>query len=530
MRSSSKSTPLAPLKASLIARDVRNGFALLDAYFTRSRRLPVDCSTSFEMLFVLAQWSDLGYRDRAFFERQLALFAKVKRSQLRAEDYLHLRFAETYRLFARDEHAATAAMLASLLHANAELLPLHVKFVALFWKGRANRLEGDFEAALSAIRSAREVALVMEAEKLVAVTAVHQSWLLFHRGERGLALDLLDQAERVLLPTGHALSLGNIAAARGRFFRSSGEYDRALTYFEQAIQLYRTQFASHPNLARALVNAAYVKRLQALQLQPGRGSPASASINNLILQIVHEAMEFLRDARTIYSSHEHQAGTGSVLINLGHLQLESGEIEAASEEGLAAYSLGQVKNDPVLMARARILQAYVEMACAEEQIDFPSNSKSPGQRAIDFAEEAIALSQATQNSRLLAAAYITRGHTAADVENADWDLVLRCAARAEELLASGDRDHLSQELSGLRKKIAQSQALEITWRRWVNGDLDGKTFQQVEEEFAAIVIPQVWMKLGQNVSRVAKHLSVSPKKVRRALGNAPAVRSPNRDS
>lgn len=241
-------------------------------------------------------------------------------------------------------------------------------------------------------------------------------------------------------------------------------------------------------------------------------------------------MEFLRDARTIYSSHEHQAGTGSVLINLGHLQLESGEIEAAFQEGLAAYDLGKAKSDPVLVARARILQAYVEMACAEEQIDSLGGSKSLGQSAVEFAEEAIALSQATQNSRLLAAAYITRGHAATDAVTADWELVLRCPAKAEELLPNGDRDHLSQELNGLRKKIAQSQALETTWRRWVNGDLDGKTFQQVEEDFAAIVIPQVWTNLGQNVSRVAKHLSVSPKKVRRALRNAPAIRSHSRNS
>jgi hypothetical protein len=47
-----------------------------------------------------------------------------------------------------------------------------------------------------------------------------------------------------------------------------------------------------------------------------------------------------------------------------------------------------------------------------------------------------------------------------------------------------------------------------------------RTFQQVEEEFAEIVIPRVWMKLGRNISRVAQQLKVSPKKVRRALHNA----------
>jgi DNA-binding NtrC family response regulator len=47
-----------------------------------------------------------------------------------------------------------------------------------------------------------------------------------------------------------------------------------------------------------------------------------------------------------------------------------------------------------------------------------------------------------------------------------------------------------------------------------------KTFQQVAEEFAEIVIPKVWAREGKKVSRVADRLSISPKKVRRILRNA----------
>jgi hypothetical protein len=47
-----------------------------------------------------------------------------------------------------------------------------------------------------------------------------------------------------------------------------------------------------------------------------------------------------------------------------------------------------------------------------------------------------------------------------------------------------------------------------------------KTFQQVQEEFAEIVIPRVWENLGRNVSRVSAQLSISPKKVGRLLKRA----------
>jgi hypothetical protein len=60
--------------------------------------------------------------------------------------------------------------------------------------------------------------------------------------------------------------------------------------------------------------------------------------------------------------HHHQGGTGSVLVNVGHLHLESGDIDRASTEAKKAFSLGDDKRDHILMARARTLQAAVELA------------------------------------------------------------------------------------------------------------------------------------------------------------------------
>jgi DNA-binding NtrC family response regulator len=50
-----------------------------------------------------------------------------------------------------------------------------------------------------------------------------------------------------------------------------------------------------------------------------------------------------------------------------------------------------------------------------------------------------------------------------------------------------------------------------------------KTFQQISEEFAAIVIPKVWKREGRKISRVAARLSISPKKVRRILSHTGVI-------
>ncbi len=57
-------------------------------------------------------------------------------------------------------------------------------------------------------------------------------------------------------------------------------------------------------------------------------------------------------------------------------------------------------------------------------------------------------------------------------------------------------------------------------RGWSEGLVGNKSFQQITEEFAEIVIPKVWLREDRKISRVASVLSVSPKKVRRILRNS----------
>jgi tetratricopeptide (TPR) repeat protein len=516
----SKTTLSSRLNDCLRKRDVKTGMQLLERHFAPGVVLDPADPEGPVLLLSLAQWVDLGFRDLAFLEAQFARYAKIPVLGWQVAQYQHIRLAESYIHLARRKYGEAIRLLEALLHLHEASFSPELSFISHFWLARAHREGGNFEQAFQEIRTAHGYADQMKAPKLQAVTKIHESWLVFYRGDRRMAFQLLDEAEKELVTVDHALSLGNIASARGRFVRSSGDYERALGFYEQAVETYSRHNASHPSVARALVNAAYIKRLMVLDLVSGREQKATAAVHDQTLKIVREAMDLLERAGRIYAQLEHQAGSGSVLINLGHLKLESGEIAAASDEGEEAFALGHKKNDQVLMARARILQAYVHMTRSDEQLDDFMSPLSSAQKAIEFAEDAITLAESTQNNRLIAGAYITHGLALAAQPEVDWELARNRAERAAALLPNRDRDHLFRELNRLKEQIAQPTTMEGILRRWLSGELGEKSFQQVEEEFAEIVIPKVWVKLGRNITRVAQELNISPKKVRRALRNA----------
>ncbi len=436
-------------------------------------------------------------------------------------DVMRLNLIEAFSCLSSEDPDGAITLLERTSTAGAGLMPEYLVFLTHFWKGRAHRKKGDYKQAAWHIQAAQDSAIRLENSKLVAVTKIHESWLVFQNGDLRRALRLLDEAEAELRPIGHALSLANIESARGRFVRRSGRYQEALEHFESAIELYKADFTHHPNLARAMVNAAYVKRLMALDLRAGvnRGL-ARGSLNSKYLKLTREALELLKQAGEIYANHHHQGGTGSVLVNSGFLHLESGDIEKASIEADRAFVLAKEKNDLILMTRARTLQSAVNRAKSEEQIDGDEEAYVYARRAVELADEAVEIAKRTENRRLLAESLIARGFAALDDQNRDIQTARSCASEVATLLREGDRDHLFKELEELKEKILRSVGVEDTLRRWSEGQIGQKTFQQVQEEFAEIVIPRVWENLGRNVSRVSAQLSISPKKVRRLLRKA----------
>ena len=219
--------PLTPelldkLNQALIDRSVSEGFALLRRSGKDLARLNPSSPQAVGFLLCIAQWVDLGYRDFAFLDELAERFATISRAEMPFGDYVRLRMVEALRAFVAEDAAKSAAIFGFILQVEPGIMEPHLLVIAHYWKCRAHRRQGEYELALHHIQSAKAIAQQMGAPRLVAVTNIHESWLLFQRGQRREALRLLDEAEAELKSTGHALSLGNIESARGRFVRRSG--------------------------------------------------------------------------------------------------------------------------------------------------------------------------------------------------------------------------------------------------------------------------------------------------------------------
>jgi Arc/MetJ-type ribon-helix-helix transcriptional regulator len=288
------------------------------------------------------------------------------------------------------------------------------------------------------------------------------------------------------------------------------------------------------------VNAAYVRRLLALQLRKridtrvqsgrfrSRSSPRQSAVtrDNPLTRyqsVWQAALEDLTRAREIYALHAHFDGIGKVVFNLGYLHLDRGDVERAWDEAIEAYRIGLEQNDHILMARARILEAAIENAHVEEQTGEDVDNAVHANRALQYSEEALSLAHGTQNRRLLAGACIARGMTAANDFFQEWETARRYATEATGLIGPGENDHLVEDLTKLKSRVVQASGINDTLRGWSEGIVGNKTFQQITEEFAEIVIPKVWIREDRKVSRVATSLSISPKKVRRILRNSGLV-------
>ncbi len=516
---------------ALVERRISHGFALLDQHKALLHGFTPEQPNAAALVLSIAQWVDLGYGDAKLVEEALAKFPHALRRRMPFVEFLLLRMAEAFCAIALEDSDAAIRLLDFVLNAQEELGDKRLIAIAHFWKGRSHRKKGEYDAARTDIVAARELMEEIGAPKLAAVIRIQESWLLFQKGQSDEALRLLELAERQLSKTDDWLSLGNIESARGRIVRQVGKYAEALEHFDRAVKTYGQRDPNHRNLARALVNAAYVRRLLALHLrkridararQSGRKS-VSVRVDGFqqrFNELCQLALRDLKRAGDIYALHQHYGGTGSVLVNTGYLHLDGGDIDVASGEALRAYQLAQDKNDHILMARARILLAATENAHVDEQLGEDADAAVHANTARQCSEEAITLAQQTQNRSLIAEAHLARGGTAANDFFQDWEEAKRCIAAASDLLNPEDRDHVWEEMLLLKARVLRASGIDDTLRAWSEGMVGDKTFQQVAEEFAEIVIPKVWAREGRKVSRVAERLSVSPKKVRRILRNA----------
>lgn len=525
---------LAQLKEDLVCRRVGRGMARLEAH--RHLLSSFDPETRNAGLFAgyLAQWVDVGFQRVGLVKEIVARFSKAVRGRLRLHDYLHLRMAEGMIAMAEESKDEAIQHFDFVLGLDQETDDKELLAIANFWKGRCLRMAGEYDQALAFAVKGRNLASELGHAPMAAVMRVLESWLWFQKGDAKQALDILKAAEAILSKTDDYVTLGNIHSSYGRIAGRQGRFQHAIENFTDAIVQYKRCDPRHRNIARSLNNMANVKRLIALQLRRkidsdaarrrkaatrGRASDGDRKhpYRKRFEQLRQEALADLGEAAAVYEQYGNHHGLGSVHLNYGYLHLDNGDLERAAAEAQAAFRLAEERRDYILMARARLLDCMIENTRVEEGIGESTEPGNHPRLAQDCAQEAIELAKHTENRRLLADAYVWQGLTYCNRFFDDPESGRRCYDQATTLSKGDHADSGWDDLQTLKAKVLRGSSVSPTLRAWSQGSVGDKTFQQIAEEFAELIIPKVWEREGRKVSRVADRLSMSPKKVRRIL-------------
>lgn len=538
---------LAQLQGHVAEREIECGIASLRCHQELISGLGPSRENAARLLAHLAIWIDIGYSGPPLSKLLKRFDLEPRsRSKLSIGDYICLRMAEGMAAMAEESMEAAIGHFDFVIGLREELNDKFLLAIVYFWKGRCLRRRGEYDEALIQTGKGKALALALGHLRMAAVMQVLEGWLLFQQGKWKEALSVTRSAEATLGVTDDYVTLGNIQSFYGRMARREGRFDKAIELFESAIRHYDKRDPRHPNLARSLANMALAKRGIALQLQKridrdverrrksssNRKGKAGANVDrenseqdsrkhdylDRLTQLRREAIEHLAAARDIYQQRPNHHGVGTVYLNAAYIHLDSGDFHRAEGEAVSAYAVAEEKQDYILMGRARILQCMIENAKVEEEIGGGSDPGSHARRAFEFSQEAIELAKHTQHSLLLVNAYLWQGLTQCnsffdnpEAARGSYDL-----ARASCGTNQPDAN-MWQDLQTLGAKILHKGSVDPVLKAWSQGAVGEKTFRQISEEFAEMVIARVWEREGRKVSRVASRLSISPKKVRRIL-------------
>jgi tetratricopeptide (TPR) repeat protein len=530
---------LAQLQRHVAAREIERGIVCLTSHEALISNLDPSDENAARLLAHLAIWTDIGFSGPPL-QKLLKRFEAKSRSKLSIADYLCLRMAEGMVAMAEETMETAIGHFDFVLSLGDELDDRFLLAIVYFWKGRCLRRKGDYDQALIYTGKGRDLALGLGNPRMAAVMQVLEGWILFQEGKWKEAVRISQTAESVLHETDDYVTLGNIQSFYGRMARREGRFDKAIEFFENAIAHYDKRDPRHPNLARSLANMALAKRGIALQLQKridreaqrrrktsaGReANPKSTSRDSTshdyrsrLAQLRREALEHLAAAQAIYKQRPNHHGAGTVYLNAAYIHLDSGDFQRAEEEAGSAYDVAEEKQDYILMGRARILQCMIENAKVEEEIGGGADPGSHARRAFEFSQQAVDLAKHTQHHLLLANAYLWQGLTQCNsfFDNPEAARESYDLARASCGTNQPD-NNVWQDLQTLSAKILRKGNVHPALKAWSQGAVGEKTFRQISDEFAEIVIARVWEREGRKVSRVATRLSISPKKVRRIL-------------
>ena len=320
---------LSHLREHVAAREIERGIACLRSHQDLIANLNPSQENAARLLAQVAIWTDIGFSGPRLQEllQRFEHLGAGSRSKLSIADYICLRMTEGMAAMAEEAMETAIAHFDFVLSLQEELDDRFLLAIAYFWKGRCLRRRGEYDEALIYTGKGKELALALDHPRMAAVMQVLESWLLFQQGKWKEAVRIAQAAEAVLGETDDYVTLGNLQSFYGRMARREGRFDKAITFFENAIRHYSQRDPRHLNLARSLANMALAKRGIALELQKRidrdaqrrRKTPVSREVKasgsshdyrSRLAQLRREALQHLEAARAIYQQRPEPSRSG----------------------------------------------------------------------------------------------------------------------------------------------------------------------------------------------------------------------------
>lgn len=534
------------LRKDLVARRVRPAFEKLSGHRQLVERLTPEAPRAAALVGQWAIWVDAGFPDSGTLKRVLARFTAKVRAKLQLAEYAQLRLAEGFVAMKDEALGEAIGHLDFVLGLGEEVQEPETTVMAYYWKSHCHRKSGEYDVAMASVLEGERLARELGHEAMAAMLATVEGWLLFQKGRNAEALTTLQAAEAILKETDDDTSLGNILSAYGRVAQAEGEHERAVEHFAASIERFARVHPHHRNLARSFGNLAYVKRLMARQLRrridsnaaqrrrgggketeaSGESGAALGTVRTHFERLQAEALEHLDQAAAIYRMDRQRRGEGNLKITYGHIFLDNGDFDRAGKEAAAAYELGREKEDFILMARARLLSCMVENAKLEEGVSENGQAADPSRHAHlaeRYAAAAVKFAKHTQNQQLLARTHIWLGLTQSNEHFGDMEAARHSLNLALGTMKADPYQPHWDDLKTLKLRVIRGGSVDETLRSWSQGAVGDKTFREISDEFAELIIPKIWEREDRKIARVARKLSISPKKVRRILMRTGAI-------
>lgn len=487
------------------------------------------------MIGYLAQWADGPGSLAKELSELLLRFPQADRGRLPIGSYLFLRFAEGVLNFTAGK-PDTGDFDFVITVGSSGCADEEVLLLAHLWKADVERKSGALDRGMWHAKRSGELALHSGYPRLAAKAQALEGLLMLDGGLPH-AGELLQQAESVLLETEDWLWQGRIQDGFGRAALNEGRYQSAFEHFTSAKDFFDHGREPHAELGWAYFSMARAQRLIAsrlannidasaelrrhsLRAEATEISPSSSVSRQRLDQLRNDTFTALAHSAAIFRSLNSTRALDSVRLERGALWADSGDLQRATRHAHESFLGGMRHKDVLLMAQARLLQSHIERTHCEEGVGL--DLALHAQRAHEYAKEALALglqcdAMPSVKRRLLAAIYVCQGLLLLNEFFNNSEAARECCHSASEYVNPSERNELWDEYQALVLKALHSGSIDAKLRKWCEGLPEGKTFQQIIEEFADLVIPAVWAREGKNISRVVTKLSISPKKVRRIL-------------